>query len=649
MENTVSAQTAKAGQAVKAAQAVQAIQTVQQTGWKKNLHLIARVVYHIALAVYVISQFARAAYIVPFDAEAIYGAVLTAQQVIRFVLIALCLESFLRSPKKALLTAVLLAASALASGGLEGYNLLFDFMAFLLLSDLSNEDAALKILLLVHVGLLLVMIRMTGLGYEVYTQKLMHSLGTGNANTGAAMLFSILILMYAVGLKKHPVWNCLIFWAAAFLTWRLTLSATVVVLMAAFPLGALLTEKFGKGKASGVLNVSAALPLLFAVFSALMTLWFMSQKEMTLWSGPLKSFSQRFTWAAAYAKENGFSLLGVKNGASTDNLYMSTLLENGFLGFGLLLGAFTWMSVRLLKVRRYDLLAVHIIMLIYALSENVPMAMLFNFLPMVFLSAKAAAGETVREAEETGERGEREEQGEQGVRRARRARGTRGTREESLIAAENGKAGRGLAWKIGLTALLVLVTAAMAIFMPEIRIARISKMAKSYSATGVSEMDYYNMAVKQSYRRKVATPFYGIQVQMATYMTHPEGEVTFYLQDKETGEMLEEVVLDAAQIRDNEFLTVLFSKPYGIGDYFFGFKDVSLEDGVFTVWENKNNPYGSGHVYEYGKKTRRDWIFKIVKDAWPARLTRVVVEVLTGLVLIALVWFFPWRRKRARG
>ncbi len=369
---------------------------------QRRVHQTASIIYHICLVIYLVCQFARSIH----GASTIPGlhtATTTIQQIVRYVLLGLCIEHCCYDPKGGFIRLGVMVLSLLASSNSSNFNNVFDFASFVLLSDLSHEKSTPKILLPVY-SLMFVFLAWMTLQGRVYSDGIVHSVGVvhsfgmARANSTAALFAAFLILLWSLGLKRHKILSCLFFWAGAAIMYRFTVSLSICILIAVFPLIDIVVSFITGKKHSGILNISLALPVLLAALSIGTMFWldsFITSAELESWNMTLRNFLTRFTNAAIYYHEAGISLLGApQDRYITDNLYLNVLLCHGILGLALVVGVQTWMLLRILKARRYDLLAVQIMMFAYAMMETVPMALLYNFtfacLPGLLASPKAA-------------------------------------------------------------------------------------------------------------------------------------------------------------------------------------------------------------------------------------------------------------------
>ncbi len=355
---------------------------------QQKAHHAASVIYHFCLIVYLLCQFARALYGAN-DIIGLHPMTTTLQDIIRIVLLGLCIGKCCFSPRGGFLRLGVMVLSLAASQSSSNYNHVFDFAAFLLLSDLSLEKHTVKTLLPVYALMGLVMIWRTLNGYYFTSGipfeyvGIVNSIGMSNANSAAGLMAAFLLLIWEAGLKRNRILSLLFLWAGAAVIYRFAYSLSISLLILAFPLLDLLVRQLGKGKARGLLKGACVLPVLFALFSVGMMLWItrgMSSLQIAATDWTAGNFISRFANAAEYFQKTGISLLGTPvDRYTTDNLFLNVLLCHGLLGLALVLGLQSWMVFRLVKNKRYDLLSIQILMLIYAVMETVPMALMFNF------------------------------------------------------------------------------------------------------------------------------------------------------------------------------------------------------------------------------------------------------------------------------
>ncbi len=573
--------------------------TAARKAWDRVFPM-ARMIFHTALALYLLCQFARTTFIPAAYSALVHTTATTIQDGVRIALLVLGLAELLKDWKAGLLKLALMGTAWVVSNQSHNYNNVYDFTAFLLLSDLAEEKGAIRLNLLLHWVMLLVLVRLTAHGLELFQGEHLHSLGASNLNTTAALLLSILLLTWAAGLKKHPLITLGVFWACAAVSEYLTSSHSVTVLLIVFPLLSPAIMRIGKGKHAGLLRGLNALPLLLAALCVGAMLWVSGQQNAKELTGFLNTFSHRFLHGAEYYLQHGISWRGTPSDAyTTDNLYLNILLCHGAVGFALVVGLMTWSMHRLCRKGRYDLLAVQVLMAFYGVMETVPIALLINFVPAVLLSA------------------ERE-------------------RAEEAVTAQEGK--KDYRYKIILSAGVAVVFAALALLLPEIHVARQTmRLNRAEDFTAGNPWDE-GMELRQTFRLGNGR-FSGVSFQVATYMTRPRGSFTVALEDK-TGKQVEEKQVDAGTLTDNSFVTVLFDESYRMGRYTLVIRDIKLTDGSMTLWVSRENSYGNGALFINGQETTQDMLLEVVRVQSRARLSRILAEVCTGLLLIAMIWIF---------
>lgn len=302
----------------------------------------------------------------------------------------------------------LACAAALLTGLLPGDNsVLVEFIGLSCLSVLIDRRTATRLWLAIHglYAVVLAVLFFTGIVYDVQMpgNKLPigietgHSLGMGHANSMGLLILSTTLGAWYLWKPKKWWATLLLFEAAAAATLLITLSRTNVVLLAVFPVIALvfriLMTNGGEKQRKRITTGSAMLPAVMVLIWLGLSLYVMNA------GGRIPgNFWMRFD-EIEYIRNKGITLWGTDTVSYTrplvlDSVYLRTMIMCGAIPLAIILGCYTYMMIRLTRSGEWRLAAIATLYLIYGLMENALLYPFFFFVPMV---AFARSEETVQQ------------------------------------------------------------------------------------------------------------------------------------------------------------------------------------------------------------------------------------------------------------
>lgn len=576
--------------------------------WRMKIHEYARLLFDVVFVLYLVYQFLRTlSWEEGYLSLSFFRELILALASCRYLFFALALEKILWSWKKGLPILGLLLFSWFVFKPSHNYNNLFDLLAFALLSGAEGERSVLRRNFFLHSGMILFLafVLIPGKPHGIYSDSWGASFGFGNENTTAAFLLSVLLLAWLLWLKKHKVWTFVVFWMAAYPVYRFQGCVTVALLLLLFPVLAVVVDAVAKGKHAGLLKASVFAPLFVMLVSVGITLWLATFETVPYWPDPWLTFSQRFGDAANLIKTHGVTWFGPGAawtlGYTTDNLFLNQLVCHGIAAMLITFGVFTLSMWKLYQRKRYDLLTVMLLFMVYSFMEGLAMVMLVNC-----TLALICAGETGNETTE----------------HAEKRISWPDIRNRLLVSA---------------AAVLLSVSLCTLIHWETVPAAR-QKIAEEQN-NSVTNLIYPDEPLLQSFQAQ--EPFSGVSLLMATYQTAPEAEIRAILKD-DGGNILEEREVRSA-IRDNEYLDILFAREHPAGRYFLSLEG-DVTGGKAAVWQDAGNPYAEGAAFEEGEETGNDWIMSLIPRTEELQIGRAWITAVT-LAFLALVWAVSPRNK----
>lgn len=205
-----------------------------------------------------------------------------------------------------------------------------------------------------------------------------HSLGMGHPNLAALMLLSLLLLIWYLWLKDHPVITTIISLPAAICIYLITYSRTgAICILLLPPLGmywrSMLRKQHKKGFILPALSTIAA-----AIFS-IGTILFIPKGPVAIGH----TFILRFTYPYMVLQEHGLSVFGSSNIDWTsiviDNLFYHILLCFGIVSLVIFLSILFWSAWKYYQQEQYSELILLSIMMIYSIMENALVYMPYGF------------------------------------------------------------------------------------------------------------------------------------------------------------------------------------------------------------------------------------------------------------------------------
>ena len=205
-----------------------------------------------------------------------------------------------------------------------------------------------------------------------------YSLGMGHPNLAALMILCILLLVWYLWLKDHPIITAVISLLMAVCVYLITYSRTVavcIVLLPLFVLYQLLSLKKGSGKAFALLSL---LPLAAAVIS--IAAIFAVPKD-SFQEG--QTFSMRFIYPYWLLKDHGLPIFGStvisQSDFVIDNLFCHLLIYYGVVSMILVLAMLFWTAWKYYKQEQYAELMILGLFMIYSVMENAMIHMPYGF------------------------------------------------------------------------------------------------------------------------------------------------------------------------------------------------------------------------------------------------------------------------------
>ncbi len=583
---------------------------------RNRVHTGAVVIYHIALVFYLLILMLKTVNFAEYGAGYLRTMGERALPLLRVLMTVLLAEKLIRMKTRAV-PAVLLAAAAWIVGEEE----LLDLCLLTAVSDLARERKTLRLVLWIYAVLacLMMLLEWQGMLEAVSIQFAYRkgiSLGFGHPNTPAAYLMILDLILWVLYLREQKPWTAVLFVGSAALCWLVFASRTAAVLLAVFPLGAYAVEKIGKSRRAGLLKAAAALPFLLAVLTVGLMLVFYF--KLTDWKslGMDRNLSLRFRYPAMELKEAGGQITWLKReyfwaSRPLDTQYINTLLNGGILGCVLLVIQMTWCMILLYRRRRWDLLAVMLLLSIYGVMECILTRMEWNIVALILLSAEENP----------------EKEGASPVFSEETVPWIRMTiRRKALVSLM-------LAGGVVLAALALPERNAL----PGQTTALAAEPAEAGEILGGGSEE------KQSFRAEA--PFSGVQVVCATYYTLPAGTLQAELLD-ENGEVLETGTVNAWNARDNAYLSIPFRREYPEGNYSLKISEAKLAWGAVSLWRNGENPYPEGALELNGADTESDWAFRLYRGGTPGRTVLQRDCLMAGVMLLLGIWMVPDLKKK---
>ena len=208
---------------------------------RERTHKVASALFDVTLVVYLLLQFlCTVGWSNVLGGSAVLFKLTSYFFVVRWILFLLALEKFTTSWKRGLITIVLLVFSWYVSRPSHAYNNVFDFMAFLCLSDLGEERKTLRLNLASHIAFLFMMTALVFLGrtsesfFRTSNESSYLIYGFAHLNTTGAFLLSVLLLIWALWMKQSRIVTFAVFWAFAYPVNKFLESQTVAALLFLF-------------------------------------------------------------------------------------------------------------------------------------------------------------------------------------------------------------------------------------------------------------------------------------------------------------------------------------------------------------------------------------------------------------------------------
>ena len=580
---------------------------------RNRIHFGAVVIYHIALVFYLLILMIRTIRFTEYGALYLQAVGERALPLLRVLMTVLLGGKLLRMKARAV-PAVLLAAAAWIVGEEE----ILDLCLLTALSDLAQERRTLRTVIWTYAVLAFLMLLLKWQGMLEtraiqFSYRKGYSLGFGHPNMAGIYLISLDLMIWTLYLKRHKAWTAVLFGGSAAVCWLVLASRTSAVLLILYPFLAYGIERIGESRRSGLLKAAQALPLLLAVFSIGIMLAVYYQKIQLQALGLDRNMTLRFRNPAQELRILGGQITWLKRPdflatRALDNQYTNTLLSGGVMGCMLLVVQMTWCMARLYRRRRWDLLAVAVMLCLYAVMECVLTRLEWNMIALILFSAESGARE-----------------------------------EGKKPASRDGWIRLSCRGKVFASLGLACLTAVAAMLLPE----RNALPGKAAALTGepmaVGALMENGSEERQSFRAEA--PFSGLQVICATYYSLPAGSLRAELLDGDGG-LLEQVTVNAWNVRDNAYLSIPFSREYPEGNYILKVGDVRLVWGHISLWRNEGDPYPDGVLTADGEETGGDWAFRLYSGGVSGRNVLQRDCLMIGLMVSAGIWMVPDLKRR---
>ena len=580
---------------------------------RNRIHSGAVVIYHIALVFYLLILMIKTVSFTEYGAGYLQPLGERALSMLRVLMTVLLAEKLIRLKTRAL-PAALLAAAAWIVGEQD----LLDLCLLTSVSDLALERKTLRTVLWTFAVLvcLMLLLRWQGMldaGVIQFAYRKGYSLGFGHPNMAGIYLMTLDLLLWVLYLKKHKFWTAVLFGGSAAVCWLLLASRTSAALLILFPFLAYGVEWIGNSRRAGLLKAAKALPAVLAVFSVVIMLLIYYRLIDWKTTGLDRNMMLRFHYPALELKDLGGKITWLKRqhflaNRPLDNQYIHTLLSGGILGAGLLVIQATWCMAVLYRKRRWDLLAVAVMLCLYAVMECVLTRVEWNLIALIVFCAESGTEEEKAEPE---------------------------AREGWIRLSCRGKIYASLG--------LACMTALAMTLLPE-RNALPGKATELMGEpTAVGTVLETGSEERQSFRAE--EPFSGAQVICATYYSLPVGSIRAKLLDGE-GTLLEQVTVNAWNARDKAYLSIPFSREYPEGTYSLLMGDVRLTMGYISLWRDEEDPYPDGVLTEDGAETGADWAFRLYSGGASGRSVLRRDCLMIGLMGLAGIWMIPDLKRR---
>ena len=580
---------------------------------RNRIHTGAMVIYHISLVFYLLILMLKTVSLTGYGAGYLRVQGERVLPLLRILMTALLAEKLIRKKAKALPAAALAAAAWIV-----GEEELLDLCLLTAVSDLARERKTLRVILWTYTVMAMLMILLEWQGMlRIVSIRFSYgrgtSLGFGHPNMAGIYLISLDLLVWMLYLKKHKIWTAVLFGGTAAFCWFVLASRTSAILLALYPFLAFGIEWLGKSRRERLLKASIGLPVLLAVFSigVMLLIYF----NVINWRamGLDRNMMLRFHNPAMVLKSLGGQITWLKRPPfyterALDNQYTHTLLSGGVLGTALLVLQATWCMAVICRRRRWDLLAVTVLLCLYAVMECVLTRMEWNPIALILFSVE---GEALEEGSVTE------------------------SRAGWIRLSWRGKAFASLG--------LACLTALAMVLLPERNALPGTATELAGEPRTVGELLGAGSEEQQSFRAEA--PFSGLQVICATYYSLPMGSLEAELRDGE-GTLLEQVRLNAWNVRDNAYLSIPFGREYPAGSYSLRIGNAQLDWGHISLWRDEEDPYPEGALTAGGQETGGDWAFRLYSGGVSGRDVLRRDCLMIGLMMIAGIWMVPDLKRR---
>ena len=580
---------------------------------QNRIHTGAVLIYHIVLVFYLLILMLRTLSMTAHGAGYLQAQGERVLPLLRLLMTALLAEKLIRR-RAAALPAALLAAAGWVVGDEE----LLDLCLLTAVSDLARERKTLRVMLWTYavLAILMILLQWQGMLNSVsirFAYGKGSTLGFGHPNMAGIYLITLDLLLWMLYLKKSKIWTGVLFGGTALFCWFVLASRTSAILLTLYPFLAFGIEWLGKSRRAGLLKAAIGLPALLAVFSIgiMLMIYFHVINWKTV--GLDRNMMLRFYYPALELENLGGQITWLKRpyflaSRPLDNQYIHTLLSGGAVGAALLVIQATWCMAAVYRRRRWDLMAVTVLLCLYAVMECVLTRMEWNPIALILLSAERETlkEETVPES-----------------------------RDGWIRLSCRGKAFASL----GLACLAALAM----VLLPERNALPGTATELAGEPKAVGEILGAGSEERQSFRAE--TPFSGLQVICGTYWSMPMGSMKAELTDEE-GTPLEQVQVNAWNARDNAYLSIPFSREYPAGRYSLRLRDARLSWGHISLWRDEEDPYPEGVLTEGGEETGGDWAFRLYSGGVSGREVLRRDCLMIGLMMITGIWMVPDLKRR---
>lgn len=210
------------------------------------------------------------------------------------------------------------------------------------------------------------------------------SFGMGHPNSFALFIMSTVMMLWVI-LKKHLRWwmTFLLFLFIGAAVFYYTLSRTVVIIMALFPIVSIIFEVLLKKQRKGLKTLIFFTPFVLLVITVGISLYaiYVTRDNMDF------NYSMRF-YELNTIIENYHMPFGSFNaingqGVYFDNLYLMLIACCGYIPTVIVLGSCGTMMFYLAKERNTALLCVTAVFLLYGMMENAMIYSIYFFVPIL--------------------------------------------------------------------------------------------------------------------------------------------------------------------------------------------------------------------------------------------------------------------------